>query len=285
MIKLPRYIRTYWKKSLQRQEVSASKSREKLPFKGFPKATQSIYSIDKLADEDLHDLNELLAWKCFTVDSHGRRFGNRAWKGKRDKPQEIPDQRIVLLNEYLPLGNKEVVEFGCFEGVHTIGLCQFAKKVVAVDVRTENIVKSMIRCGFYGVTPFIFKHDLDTELLDPRLFTCDVVFHVGVLYHLKDPVRHLQELNPLIRCGILLDTHYALDEQATETYKVDGKSYRYKHYREGGKKDAFAGMSDHAKWLVLEELKTLLTDLGFALKVVEPRAERNGPRVLILAVK
>ena len=69
----------------------------------------------------------------------------------------------------------------------------------------------------------------------------DVAHHVGVLYHLKGPVTHLQRLGRYVRVGIMLDTHYCLDEEACESYSVDGKQYLHKRYIEGGRCDVRGG--------------------------------------------
>jgi tRNA (mo5U34)-methyltransferase len=37
------------------------------------------------------------------------------------------------------LSNKDVLEIGCFEGIHTIGLCNYSRRVYAVDSRIENV--------------------------------------------------------------------------------------------------------------------------------------------------
>ena len=43
-------------------------------------------------------------------------------------------------------------------------------------------------------------------------------------------------------------------------------------------------MHGHASWLTLDDLMALLNGLGFArCELLEQRAERNGPRVLIIA--
>ena len=96
-------------------------------------------------------------WNCFVVDSNGRRFGNQAYQNKRSQPQTIPDKRILLMDEYFSLADKHVLEVGCFEGIHTIGLSKYANRVTAVDSRIENIVKTIVRCSLFGFHPTIFK--------------------------------------------------------------------------------------------------------------------------------
>jgi tRNA (mo5U34)-methyltransferase len=239
--------------------------------------------VDTLSDEDLERLNQLLDWRCFTVDRHGRRFGQAAWRGKRDTPQVIPDRRIVLLDERFHLADKSVTEIGCFEGVHTVGLLQCARHVTAVDARIENVVKTIVRSAFYGFHPTVFQHDVERDPTPPGLHA-DVVHHVGVLYHLMDPVRHLIDLGLLARVGVMLDTHVATDQEADQTYESDGGLFRYKRYREGGRQDVFSGMSDHAKWLTLDVIMDVLHGAKFGqVEVVETRQERNGLRALLFA--
>ncbi|MDJ0682196.1 MAG: methyltransferase domain-containing protein [Xenococcaceae cyanobacterium MO_167.B52] len=258
-----------------------------LPFKGFNEYRNKIQFVDFLRDEDLEELNNILKWNCFVVDNNGRRFGNIAWQGKRDKPQIIPDRRILLMNEYFNLADKHILEIGCFEGIHTIGLAQYAKQVTAFDSRIENVVKAIIRCSFFGYHPNIFKFNIEeytTNHID--LLSADIIHHVGVLYHLQNPVKHILELGEYIRVGIMLDTHYALDEQATEIYEVNGKKYHYKKYREKGYADVFSGMYEFSKWLKLDDIVSLLKESGFGqVDILEQRDERNGARVLLMAKK
>lgn len=260
--------------------------RESVPLKGYSQNLNEIAFVDALADADLIELNGLLNWNCFVADGGGRRFGNAAREGKRTEPQVIPDPRILLMHQRFNLSDKHVLEVGCFEGVHTIGISKFARRVTAVDARIENVVKTMVRCAFFGCHPTIFKCDLEARPINVELLSADVMHHVGVLYHLKDPVRHILDLKNFIRHGVMLDTHYALDAEATETYQIDGKEYRYKKYFELGHADPFSGVYDHSKWLRLDDITALLREAGFGqIEVVERRNERNGPRVMLLAHK
>jgi hypothetical protein len=103
---------------------------------------------------------------------------------------------------------------------------------------------------------------------------------------LRDPAQHLFDLADFIRDGLLLDTHFALAEDATERYGPGGATFRYKRYREGGDKDPFSGVYDHAKWLQLDDIVGVLRTAGFlSVDIVETRRERNGPRALLIAKK
>lgn len=171
-----------------KQTISGSPEKWELPLDGFQQNNISSGQIEFLGDDDLSRLNNMLPWKCFTADSKGRRFGNPAWKGKRNGPQVIPDLRIVWLDSLFNLSDKSVLEFGCFEGIHTIALAQRAAKVYAIDSRIENVVKTIVRANLLGFSPTVSVCDLEQEKDVERLPVIDVLHHVGVLYHLKDPV-------------------------------------------------------------------------------------------------
>jgi Methyltransferase domain len=264
----------------QRQE----KPVEEIPLRGYDSNGSDIKFVNALTDTDLIELNSILNWNCFVVDSHGRRFGNAAWTGKRDTPEIIPDRRVSLLNERFGLSDKHVLEFGCFEGIHTVALSEYARRVTAIDVRIENVVKTIVRCALYGHHPTVFKCNVEERPLNLDWLRADVAFHVGVLYHLKDPVEHIFDLAEFVSNGLLLDTHYSPDDKATEQYESHGRIVRYKKYVEGGYSDPFSGIYDHSKWLRVDDIRMLLRDVGFSkIDVVETRQERNGPRVLLIA--
>ena len=240
--------------------------------------------VDDLSDADLAVLNEMLPWQCFTLDSHGRQFGKAASSTKRNLPQNIPDRRIVELDRRFPLNGSTVLEVGCFEGIHTIALAAYGAKVIGIDSRIENVVKTNVRLWAFGIEATTFCCDVEQEADFVKIPTVDITHHIGVLYHLVDPVTHLLKILAQTRKAIVLDTHYAKDAEADHVFELRGVSYRYKHYREKGRSQAFAGMYDHAKWLTLDTLVSLLKSSGFLnVDVAELRNERNGARTLIYA--
>lgn len=275
---------------LERFDRSAARAaararfRAAFPRAGFEQGRVAAPLIDRLTDGELDRLNALLDWNCFTADVHGRRFGCPAKEGKRESPQPIPDPRIVQFDERFGLAGKRVLEIGCFEGIHTIALCQRAASVVAIDARVENVVKTIVRCALFGVHPTVFPWDVESSAPPPPELSADLAHHVGVLYHLRDPVAHLVALGKLVRDGLMLDTSIAAPEQATERYEAAGQSFAYRHFREDQPDNPFAGTLDHARWLPLEELKRALELAGFPrIEVDHVRQERNGLRTLLFA--
>lgn len=251
---------------------------------GFAPSPLRVDRLDHLTADDLRQLNSLLKWNCFTVDANGRRFGDSGRTGKREEPQCIPDRRIGLLDDEFGLRGKTVLEVGCFEAVHTVGLALAGARVTAIDARMENVIKAILRCYYYGVQADVRRCDVEVESEMRALPQVDLLHHVGVLYHLVDPVRHLRWLAPKVGSGLMLDTHVAMPDRDTDTLRSGGREYRCQRVAEAGVSDVFAGMYDHACWMRLSDLLILLRELGFAhTRVHEERAERNGPRVLIFA--
>jgi len=235
-----------------------------------------------IEDRDLDEINSRLPWQAGAPLPDGRILGRLgARPGKRDRAGHIPDRRITRLNEAVPLNDLRVLEVGCFEGIHTVGLCQFSKSVTAVDVRPWNVVKTLTRLACHGASAKVFVHDV--ERLHDELGHFDVVFHCGVLYHLLNPVEHLLALGRICR-RVFLDTHIARDEVELISHQVHGSSYQGAYHVEGGWSDAFSGRHSKSLWLTLDSLKAALTRSGFhRLDLWEMREERNGPRIALLA--
>jgi len=278
-----------WELKRKKQNVAPptapAEDKHALQFKGWPPSPTPLPLLDMLSDEQLDEINHLLDFNCFTVDGRGRRFGLPAGPKKRRKPQEIPDRRITQLDEMVGLKGKRVLEVGCFEGVHTIALAQRARSVLALDSRVENVVKTIVRTAFYDLHPRIMAYDLEKLSSPiPEWLDVDVLFHVGVLYHLSDPVRHLKLMLEGVSQAILLDTHVARESQLNAEYLSDGRTWRYYKYGEKGYGAVFAGMKDHAKWILEEDLNTVLKEAGFSnIQKLEERDEKNGKRIYLIA--
>jgi hypothetical protein len=254
------------------------------PVKNFNKSIcLDIPHVNALKDEELALLNSVLPWAAFILDKNGRSFGCAYSATKRNEPQVIPDRRITELDLRYQLSGKHVLEAGCFEGIHTVGLAQYGATVAAFDGRIENVIKTLVRCWAFDLDANVFFWNLEEEKPESSNIDCDVLHHVGVLYHLMEPVKHLAAVLPSVRHALMLDTHIAPEGKTTSTHS-EGFEYRYFNYREAGRKAPFAGLGNHAKWLVLDDLVEFIKQFGFTnVDVAEHRNERNGPRVLIYA--
>ena len=244
--------------------------------------------LNTFTDDELRRFNELLPWASMTAAPAGRIVGN-AWNAaKRATLNELVDSRIVAFNERLPLKGLHVLEAGCFEGIHTIACALYGAKVTGFDGRMENILKTMARIWAYRQTCDLVLWNVEQAPPHDLPAAWDVLHHVGVLYHLSNPVEHLNLVLPRTGRGVLLDTHVASDDQnASKQQDVAGVTYRYARHGEAQRDvSPFAGLEDHAKWLHLDDLVGLLRRNGFdKVEMFSDRAERNGRRVTIFAFR
>lgn len=233
-----------------------------------------------LSDRALEDINRALPWFAGTQLPDGRIVGRiGAREHKRDSVQVVPDKRIVRLHETLDLSDKRVLEIGCFEGIHTLGLTYFCPSVTAIDVRPLNVIKTLARLSAHGQSAEVYTVDVEEQVTWPHRF--DVVFHCGVLYHLENPVSHLRKV--LALCDtIYLDTHVAASGRDLHTAVFDGCEYRGYRHTEGGWNDPFSGRAATAFWLRVDDVEGLLHGAGFATERWSERVERNGARVGLL---
>ena len=235
-----------------------------------------------LSDAILAEINDLLDWRAGALLPDGRVLG-KMFAHKRSMPQPIPDKRITLLNERMPLKGRKVLEVGCFEGIHTLGLMHYGADVTGIDVRPINVIKTLTRVSMHGSSVRAFVHDAAT--LSKSFGQFDIVFHFGVLYHMMNPVEHLQALGGLTDF-LFLDTHIAGDKVIKGQYVVDDQSFDFDLRGEAGWADPFSGTAPRSRQLTLESLHRALARAGFSHReVLQERAERNGPRVLVLAGK
>jgi len=235
----------------------------------------------RMSDQSLQELNAALPWHAGTVLADGRLVGRLdARPHKREDVQPIPDKRIRRLDQELSLAGKSVLEVGCFEGIHTLGLRHFGADVTAVDIRPMNVLKTLARLSAHGESARVFV--LDVEEAVSELGHFDVVFHCGVLYHLEDPVTHLRALLPACD-AIYLDTHVASDGRGGDTLDVAGETFHGYRHQEGGWDDPFSGRGASAFWLGMPDLQALIESQGFACDTWSERAERNGARIGVLA--
>ena len=134
------------------------------------------------------------------LDSSGLQVWQASFSAqKRNTPEVIPDPRIIHLHERIPLTDLTVSgsRIGCFEGNHTCTLSALAKRVIAVDSRIEHVIKTLVRCAMFDQKPDVLCLDLEEDVPAKLDLHCDVLHHVGVLYHLTDPVSHLLKMGKL----------------------------------------------------------------------------------------
>ena len=249
--------------------------------------------LELLDPSSLEKLDAMLPWSSY-FNFNGNKSLGTAWsERKRHAPMPFPDKGVENLNKLLPLDGMSVLEMGCFEGHHTTSLAMHTDDVWAIDGRIENVIKTLIRVWGAGYEKRVSVNYIDLEqgsLQDQfralgRDDGFDLIHHRGVLYHLSNPVIHINECSMVCKKHLFLHTQIASDEMANDEYTHNNKSYRVYRYKEPKTAfSPFAGITQYALWLTKSSLLELLDEVGFNdVKILAEDQERNGPRIALLA--
>lgn len=143
------------------------------------------------------------------------------------------------------------------------------KKIVCIEGRESNIAEAQKQA--YPVEVVWYQHDLeDSSWMDifrpcgsvPALFV-----HVGLLYHLTNPLSHLHDV-----CyhapRLLLDTHYARSNHPVK--------------RNENQTAARAGLRDYSVWLPKDHILDALRAWFPHVEILNDREERHGPRMTVV---
>jgi len=223
---------------------------------------------------------------------------------------------MKIINQQLQ-GNfkrKRVIDIGCLEGYFSAECALQGATVLGIEGKTINIKKCEFIRSVLGVKNLTFIKDDAMRVTKKKYGDFDVVLALGLLYHLDNPFKFLENLSELCTGFLLLDTHVALVEQpesgdwkpdlsALRKFEFGNKTYTGRLYREFNSDTAqtskelspTASLSnEQSVWLTEDSLVSLLRDVGFeqVSKIVFPEKERAwwsdtraNARVLIVAVK
>lgn len=255
----------------------------------------------ELTDSQLAELNELLPWEFSFQLPDGRFLGKPVYSPPVDEVKArdfwFRLMPIIKLNP----ADKTVLEMGCHEGYYTVELSRLCKAVTAVEVRPKNLLCALTRLWTCGVenTRLILK---DVREIDGSFGKFDIIFHSGVLYHLENPVEHLYQIAPLAQ-AIVLDTHYCGQEESfkneliwddrredvnliRDDIEYRGKTYKAFRYQEYGWGNSLAGVDTKSKWLHIDSLYQVLSDVGFTqIEVCFDYQVNGSSRILLLGQK
>jgi len=247
-----------------------------------------------LTVDQIEKLNSLLPWS--TLVAYRGTLQGAPWDNKkRCAVHSIPDAHIKALRPWIE--DKRVLEIGCHEGVYTLGLAKYAASVVALDGRMDNIIKTLTRVWLANKSKAIRVvcnnlEDLDVPGLgkaDSEGYVFDLIHHNGVLYHLSNPLAHLDNILDNNPSKVLyLDTHVASETKCAHTYVHGGMAYDVHKYAEPASRSysPFAGITADSIWLKVDDLINYLSKKGFGtIEEKSIREERNGMRCRILCRK
>lgn len=189
------------------------------------------------------------------------------------------DARIDQFFGFAP-ETRTILELGSLEGAHTFILAgrPGVQRVLALEGREANLRKARFVQELLQVRNAEFSQaNLEHNELT-KFGTFDAVFCSGLLYHLPEPWKLIEQL-PAIAPTLFIWTQYAADDEATDI----GQGLRGKIRGEGGSDDPLTGMSPTATWLTLASLRSVLSATGYKkIDIIhDDSTHANGPAVTI----
>jgi SAM-dependent methyltransferase len=199
------------------------------------------------------------------------------------------DQRLKYMIYFLDLRDLRVLELGPWMGHHSITLEKMGvRENTAVESRVENLKLCQHTKEVFGLdrTTFVLGNleDFYNGTKQPPFSTnFDLIFCVGILYHVPDPGKALARFRAQGK-ALFLGTHVPEQNQPLQDYRYNGKFYRAFEFREDGIHNPLSGMSPTSLWPCEGDLTRLLRDVGYQQVSVLGRDLQNRIRhVTILA--
>jgi 2-polyprenyl-3-methyl-5-hydroxy-6-metoxy-1,4-benzoquinol methylase len=203
------------------------------------------------------------------------------------------DVRLKHILYFLDVRGQRVLELGPRSGHHSVLLDKMgAKEIVGVEARPENIERCNLARDRFGLPATYVCQDLEdlaAGAVQPQFKPAfDLVFNLGLLYHLADPyavLRWCREMAPVLFVG----THY-VEPLARRHYKPPSfqpATYRGRPaiaFSEGGMAEPRSGTKPNSIWLYEDHLLELLAEAGYTRIDVLGKDEQSWhPHVTILA--
>jgi 2-polyprenyl-3-methyl-5-hydroxy-6-metoxy-1,4-benzoquinol methylase len=169
----------------------------------------------------IHRPNGLEWWQSIPLPDGNRIAGAHA---------DHSVQQKLWKNLYLDaseLTGKRVLDVGANDGFFTIAaLLAGAQRVTAINTADrpsfpENLI---FACAQWNVVPEVVIDDFQTHLFDDRY---DVIFFLGVLYHLENIFAALRRLHDLLNGGgrLFIETQMSMIESALPIYEAASDIY------------------------------------------------------------
>jgi 2-polyprenyl-3-methyl-5-hydroxy-6-metoxy-1,4-benzoquinol methylase len=204
--------------------------------------------------------------------------------------RDFEDMRLKYIFNFIDVRDKRVLEIGPFLGYFSVLLEKMGvRENIAIESRADNLhkcqcVKKQFRLN---QTQFI-KHDLERlyrgEEIPKFTGSFDLVFCLGVLYHLPNPGRGLEWMLSQ-SATLFLGTQYVRrSSKKSIAYSYRGKSYRAQERTEGGIDDPISGMSPTSVWLYEDDLLHLIKDVGYSrIWVLGKDFQNHSDHIALLA--
>jgi SAM-dependent methyltransferase len=167
-------------------------------------------------------------------------FAHKGYEGGPNVPQAGPAngvkvRRVMQITGDLarrPFAELRILDLGCGEGVYAIEAGLRGAQVLALDARTQRMAQGAACAARHGLSNVHFVQQ-DVRLATPdRLGSFDVVYLLGLLYHLDAPdlFRVLENVYGLCAGLLMIDTLISLTAEIQVEWR--GQLYEGRRHRE-----------------------------------------------------
>ena len=144
-------------------------------------------------------------------------------------------RRVMQLTRDLtarPFETLRILDLGCGEGVYALEAGLRGADVVALDARTQRMEEGAACAARHDVRTVRFVQDDVRRVTRQRYGDFDVVYLLGLLYHLDAPdvFAVLEEIHGLCTRMIVVDTFISLTPESAFTWR--GRTYPGQPWRE-----------------------------------------------------
>lgn len=179
---------------------------------------------------------------------------------------------LRMLFPHAAAARPRVADLGALEGGYAVEFARAGFDVVAIEARQVNVDRCLLVADRLRLPSLRVVRD-DVRAIE-RYGTFDAVFCCGLLYHLDAPDAFLRTLGRVTRRALLLDTHYALEQQPgpwtlSPMTTHEGRRGRwYAEWPEGTpppEQDVWSSVENHRSfWMERDHLLQAVREAGFS---------------------
>jgi SAM-dependent methyltransferase len=173
-------------------------------------------------------------------------FTRKGWEGgpavsQAGEANGVKVRRVMQITRDLaprPFGTLRILDLGCGEGVYAVEAGVRGADVVALDARTQRMDLGAACAARHGLRTVQFAQE-DVRRITREVYgEFDVVYVLGLLYHLDVPdvFSVLENIHELCSGMVVVDTLISLTAQEVVTWR--DRAYRGQRYREHGDGDS-----------------------------------------------
>jgi SAM-dependent methyltransferase len=212
-----------------------------------------------------------------------------------DLPLTKFTKRLLQLAFPAGVAGKRIVDLGCLEGGYAVSFAREGLQTLGIDIRQSNIENCRYIKQQTNLPNLEFVCDDVRNLENYGKF--DAIFCCGILYHLDEPRKFLEQMSRACEQVLIVDTHVAAEQpnrmfsvsKVTQHESMTGRWFAEIAGEQGRQNDKWSSW-DNAKsfWPMKRDLIEVLRWNGFSMvfeyPIYEPHRAATD-RVTVVGLK